>query len=480
MDFKKLNIFKFIIPLFILNVIFTGNAVSQATGSLFMFQDNFHSQILNPSYMRNDDAIVISIVGLAGTTVGNSGNFKISDLIVDDQSGNKTVNFENFYANGNSENSVVDWSSLPAVFIGIPLSKGRLTIYLKEDVESSLKFNLTTQEFSNFGNITSYNADNVNYSGIGYRELAVGYAGKINDKISIGIRGKILFGAAFMDTDNWNYGVNLNKYDDNLELTHKGIGRLVLPITTKLDDNKMVRSMESENTIGKYFSSFHNPGLGIDLGATINLSDKSWLSVSATDLGAIWFRHNTMTIEQNSSHIFAETEIQEYTEDNGYGEFFDPYNLIINSKDNLSHLYRPVVDTASFIQGIVPKTSIHYQYILSDILSMGVTNQIAFYKKNILNILSFSALQKIGDFSIFENINLYRANTITVGGGIQYEGRFGQLFASTDNLLAVVQPMRNESFSFSVGISLLLNKPEEKKNSDGKFSPHFPFYKNNN
>ena len=315
---------------------------------------------------------------------------------------------------------------------------------------------------------------------MGYRELAVGYSQKVNEKISVGIRGKILFGAAFIDVENWSYGVNTNENGDKLELIHKGTGRLVLPVTTELGDDYRVKSMEGKNAAGKYLGSFHNPGLGIDLGATINLNEKSWLSIAATDLGAIWFRHNTMNIEQNSTYEFSNSEIADYIENDSATNYFDPFNLILKTKDDIPYLYRPYVDTTSFVQGLVPKTSIHYQYIFSDRLSFGVTNQTAFYKKNILNVISVSALQKRGNLSIFESVNLYGFNTITVGGGLQYEGRFGQIFVTADNLLAVYQPMKNKSFSFSIGISLLLNKPAEKKTSEGNFSPHFPFYENKN
>lgn len=430
--------------------------------------------------MRNDDAIVISIVGLAGATVGNSGNFIISDIITKNQFGKKIVNFEHFYNTGNIESSIVNWSSIPVVFVGIPLAEGRLNIYFNEHFQSSANLNITEKEFPDFENIKSYNTNDIIYSGMGYRELAVGYSRKINEKITVGIRGKVLFGAAFLETDNWTYEVNTAEKSDNLEVTHKGTGKLVLPIATKLDYNKMVRSIDGENLVGKYFSSFHNPGLGIDLGATFNLNEKSWLSIGATDLGAIWFRHNSMNIKQDIAYVFNNSKIDEYIEKGSAGNYFDPYNLILKTKDEIPYLYRPYVDTTNFVQGLVPKASIHYQYIYSDRLSFGVTNQTAFYKKNILNIFSVSSLQKRGNFSIFESVNLYGISTITIGGGLQYEGKFGQIFASTDNLLAIYQPTKNKSFSFSVGISLLLNKPEQKTNSSGNFSPHFPFYENKN
>ena len=482
MTSKRVKIIYGIIFLLILNLFFYEKVFAQATSSLFMLQDNFRSQILNPSYKRTDDAIIISIVGLAGANVGNSGDFKISDITTKNPEGKMVADFERFSTLGNTAGSATDWTSLPVVFVSIPLSEGRLTLYYQEQVTSSLNFDISEVEFTNIdnfqGTLRSYNTSNIDFTGMGYREIAAGYAKDINEKISIGIRGKVLFSGAFTYVEDWSYGINTTKNNNELELTHKGTGKLMVPVTIELNNSNRVSSMESKNSVGKYLSSFHNPGLGIDLGATVNLNEKSWLSMSATDLGFIWFRHNSMEIMQNDSYLFSSSEIPNYVETNSAGSYFDPYNLIVKTKDAIPHLYRPVVDTASFLQGIVPKTAIHYQYNISDNLSVGATNQTAFYKNNFMNIFSLSGLQKKGNFSFFENVNLYGLNQFTFGGGVQWEGRYIQFFASTDNLLAVYSPTKSESFSFSAGICLLINKPVKRKNSGGKTSPQFPFYEN--
>ena len=482
MKIKRLKILNIFIFFLILNVGFCGKSFSQATGSLFMLQENFHSQMLNPSYMRNDKALVVSVPILAGATVGNSGNFKISDLILKDRSGNMVIDFEHFYNAGNLESSISDWSSIPVFFVGIPFSGGRLSIYLKEHVQSSLSFNINALEFFNIGNSSvnfrSYNTDNIDYSGMGYRELAVGYARNINEKISIGIRGKLLLGAAFAEVENWSYGINTTEGGDEIELTNKGTGRISLPVRLQLNAENRVINVSSENVMGEYLGSFHNPGLGIDLGATINLNKKSWISVSATDFGGIWFRHNAMNIEQDASYTFKGFDISNSIDGNKANGYIEPFYLMKGTLDSIRNVYRPIVDSSNFVQGLVPKTSLHYQYNFTDKISVGVTNQSAFYKKSILNVFTISTLQRLGNFSVFENVNLYGLNTFTFGGGIQWEGRFGQMFASTDNPFAVYHPARNKSFSMTVGISLIFNKPADKKSPDGKFSPYFPFYDN--
>ncbi len=484
MEIKRFEILHILLFILVLNGITSKLAFSQATGSLYMFQDNFYSQILNASYLRNDKALEIAIPGLAGATLGNSGNFKISDLIVKGPAGSMVLDIENFYNAGNAKSSIKDWLSLPLVYIAFPVGDGRISIYLKENVQSALDFNISALEFFDNGNLPpdfrSYNTDNISYSGIEYRELAVGYARNINDKINVGVRGKILFGTVYAEVENWNYWINTSESGDAVELTSSGLGRLSLPFPLELDIENRILRVVGDNALGKYLSTFSNPGLAIDLGATIHLNKQSWLSVSANDLGGIWFRQNAMNIKQDASYIFRGFDISNSIDSQRGMGYIDPFYLMLETKDSIRNVYRPVVDTARFLQGLVPKTAFHYQYTFSNFLSLGVTNQSAFYKNSILNIFTVSTLQKAGNLSVFENVNLYGLNTITVGGGFQWEGKFLQVFAATDNLFSVYHPARNKSFSMSVGISILLNKPDEKKISRGNFSTYLPFYDNKN
>lgn len=484
MKIKRLKILHILALLIMLNSILSKLAYSQSIGSMFMLQDNFHSQMFNPSYMRDDKAVVIAIPGFAGAGLGNSGSFKITDLIVEDKSGRMVFDIENFYEVGNSESLIKDWSYIPLVYVGIPVENGRISIYLKEQIHSEFGFNIGTLGFLDNGNYPSdyriYNTDNINYSGIEYRELAVGYAQSINKKINIGIRGKLLFGTVYGKVKNWNYGINTSETGDEVELTSKGSGKLSLPVPVELDIENRILRVIGENALGKYLGSFHNPGLAIDLGATIHFNKKSWISASVNNLGAIWFRHNSMTIEQDASYTFRGFDISNSIDSKIGNGYIDPFSLVLETKDSIRNVYRPVANTARFVVGMIPQTSLHYQHYFSNNFAGGVSNQTAFYKNSVLNIFTISVLQKKGDFSVFENINLYGLNSITVGGGIQWEGRGWQLFAANDNLFAVYHPAKNKSFSMSVGISVLLNKPIKEKSTKGKYTPHLPFFENRN
>ena len=94
----KINKYRFIELLFIFLFLweFDLKSSAQISGSLFMLPNNFYAQMMNPSYLRSDDAKELAIPGLAGFSFGNSASFKISDLITINETGNPVIDFEHF------------------------------------------------------------------------------------------------------------------------------------------------------------------------------------------------------------------------------------------------------------------------------------------------------------------------------------------------------------------------------------------------
>ncbi len=487
----KFNFRNIFILFLLLTLLFGGKIFAQGTGALLMLKDNFHSNLLNPSYSRNDKAIIIALPGLAGASVGNSGNFKLTELVVKDNNGKMVMDLENFiYNSANKKVSLFDWSAVPLIYISVPFREGRFTLYLKEQVQSALNFDLKALEFFANGNVPvdfkSYNSDNINYTGIGYRELALGYSKPFNDRLDIGIRGKILFGSLYANVSNWSYGIYTAENDESVRLVNKGKGKLSVPIELILDDKLRIKDANTENALQKYIGTLQNPGIGLDFGATYQLDEKSWLSASLNDLGMIWFRDKAYKIEQNASYNYSGFDISNSIDSKRGENYINPGNLNFEIRDSIRHVFKPKVDSASFVQPFVPKLALHYNYNINEVFSFGASNQTSFYKNAVLNIFTVSALQKKGGFSVFENISAFGFNSLTFGAGLQYEGQYGQIFAVADNLYSVYYPAKNESYSFTFGMCLLLNKPKKNKSkkdksnnfkrSGGETSPYLPFY----
>lgn len=462
-----------------------GKGFSQITGSLFMLPDNFYAQMYNPSYMRTDNAIEVSIAGFGGLSFINQGSFKISDLITT-AGGSPVIDFDNFYNHVDRNNFIRQDFSIPIAFFSMPLKKGVFSFYYKENLSSALNFKDDVVDFLVNGNLTpayqNFSSDDMNAVSVGYREFAFGYAKNLNDQFDVGFRAKLLFGAAYFNADNWIFGVETAPQGEVVTLSSGGGGRLMLPVPVILNSDNTINSTESDKALRKYFGAYKNPGFAFDAGFTYYLDEKSTISLSVRDLGGIWSRLNSMNLKLDDKYGFEGFDLisaVRYPEESGYK---DPQFLVRMEKDSVSAVYKPIAEFNKFIFTIPPKTVLHYQYKYSNKHSFGFTNQSAFQKNNFQNILTFTAMQSWANLSVFENVNLHGVSDISVGGGIQYEGNFVQAFLATDNVIAFYHPAANKTFSITAGICLLLNHKKNAKwgnmkGRKGKISPDLPYYK---
>ncbi len=468
----------------------TGNINGQINGSLFMLPNNFYAQMYNPAFMRTDKAIEISIAGLSGFSFMNQGNFKISDLITT-PNGSPVIDPVHFYENISKNNYIRQDIAVPMAFVSFPLKKGIFSAYYKENIGSALKFKKDVIEFLVNGNTEpeyrNFSTDAINLISAGYREFAVGYAKKMNRKLDAGAHGKLLFGAAYFNADNWNYNIETSADGSMIKFRAAGKGHLMLPLPVVLRADSTIFSVETEDAFSKYLRAYQNPGFAIDLGINYMINKKSSFSASVRDLGMIWYNNNGMTLSENQKYNYIGFDLVHAVRFNEEPGYEHPLYLIDLVKDSIRNVWHPKVVKSGFASALATKTVLHFQHEFSEILSYGVTNQSAFQKNNFQNILTLTAMQSWPNFSVFENLNLQGVSNVSVGGGFQYEGDFFQAFLATDNIIAFYHPANNKNFSVTAGVCILLNHkkfidPEKQKNKGiknrkGKISPDLPYYK---
>ena len=197
----KIQYIKYSQLLIFLCILLSNNGFAQISGSLFMTPDNFYAQMFNPSFMRNDKVIEISVAGLGGFSFANKGSFKISDLITTPQ-GSPVVDPVNFY-NAIPENNFFRQDlAVPMAFIHVPTKKGAISFFYKENAGSVFKFKNNVIEFLVNGNTEpeyeDYSTDAINIISTGYREFAFGYAKHVTKTLDVGINTKLLFGSRLL------------------------------------------------------------------------------------------------------------------------------------------------------------------------------------------------------------------------------------------------------------------------------------------
>jgi hypothetical protein len=255
-----------------------------------------------------------------------------------------------------------------------------------------------------------------------------------------------------------------------------------------LRSDSTIYGINSEKAFSKYMRAYQNHGFAIDLGINYRINKKSSFSAAVRDLGAIRYGYNANKLIQNDKYGYIGFVLVSAVRWPEEAEYTNPNVLIDYLKDSIRNVWQPAVYESGFVAGLAAKTVLHYQYVLSKKLSVGVTDQSAFQKNNFQNILTVSALQGWPNLSVFENVNLHGVSDVSLGGGFQYEGDFYQAFLATDNLIAFYHPANNKTFSVTGGICILLNHKkagdsENDKNNKGikkrkgKISPHLPYYK---
>ncbi len=484
LKFSHISFYKLLVLIILTGSIF--ELKGQVPGSLFMLHENFHAQIVNPSYQRDDNAVIIAFPALAGFAVRNFGTKPLANLDFKRLTPEEIASIadKDFEKRDISHLSESAW--LPLVYVSLPVEKGRLSFYVKENVNSWIKYPGNAVLFFKDGNLPEivpvYYSGNINALEMGYLEAVLGITKSFNEKTVFGIRGKILFGRSLAELHNMNFAIEPLPDGSQVMLSMKGTGKLSIPSKILQDEEGRIQLVEKENAVRKYISNFRNPGFAFDVGFTFDLSASTQLTLTLADLGFVWYRYGTYQFWQNEEDVTSETNVAEILNVTEGEDYILPVSTLLNAKGSSKDVYRPFAREKNIFHGTAPKINLHLQHFFTENFSAGITNQSVFYQNNTINVLSGTVLQQFGEFKVFGGTSLYGIQNLTVGGGIQWESRFSQIFVAADNAPAVFKPLENKSFSVSAGINLLLNKEPElavKKASGrkGKISPYYPFYR---
>lgn len=148
---------------------------------------------------------------------------------------------------------------------------------------------------------TRYDLSTLGINAFTYTEMALGYAQKINDKLTIGGKAKWLVGNVAIRTTNEEIDITLDP-NQGIKLVGNGHLHIAAPIQNRPSSITKMNELKFGNT-GDWLKP-QGGGLAIDLGATYQLLDILNLSCSLTDLGFVNWK-NTTTIDYNIEHTIA-------------------------------------------------------------------------------------------------------------------------------------------------------------------------------
>ena len=272
--------------------------------------DVFHFMRTSP--FRNFDTpscetIYNGYVSLPGGQVhvgGNLGSIRYNNLFATDNEGYPTTLTATRFANSLSKNNYVGAiSSMELLGFGFRVKKKFfITMDYRLRFNADIRYSKALFGLPVYGNMAYVDdpADmNISANVSAYQEIGVSIRHKINDRMSWGVRPKVLFGmanlradkvSALLTTDPVNYGLAM-QYDALIKAS------AIMPYSLTFDKENGFSFDYSTKSSDIIDNLFKNPGVGIDLGFTFKPLPAFNVSFSVLDLGFINWKTNTTQMQ---------------------------------------------------------------------------------------------------------------------------------------------------------------------------------------
>jgi hypothetical protein len=310
-----------------------------------------------------------------------------------------------------------------------------------------------------------FDFSNTNVDFTTYFEVATGNFRKINDRLKIGSRIKLLFGEANVSTVNKDLSLITDedwtiRSDITIRLSMPGLNVYLSEGEFPIDSIDFDRTLNSTEIIQ---STLSNVGLGLDLGIQYALTDKISLSGSLLDLAGIRWSANTYSFRQNASYVYKGIEINP-------GDTTGATEVFIDSLKNVFR-FSPTLDP--YYTMLPVKLYAGGTYQVMDQIGFGILSRTEYYKKRLREQVTlsanFSPLQ-ILTFSLSYTLFNHTYNNF----GFGFSARFGpfNLYLISDNISThyavdqsnhMILPYNNRVMNLRVGLNLVFGYHKDKK-----------------
>lgn len=315
-----------------------------------------------------------------------------------------------------------------------------------------------------------------------FSEFAIGYAKKIDDNLTIGIRPKLWFGRACISFDKSNeFYIKTYENDYAIESKAKMMIHTSVPDafynagtpidTIVLDSNFEFNNEIKSSQISKMAINPQNMGFAIDLGATYQLDEKLSIAFAAVDLGYINWKHNVKNVytTETAKFKFSGFDVYQFLNDSARGDTLEKL------MDSLVDIFDVKDDDKAFKTWVGPKFYLSASYMLTDKDRFAGLFRAEFYKGDFYPSLTVGYERKLGRYaSIMANYSAYLNNYANLGYGITFNTGPVQWYFMQDNFLAYFLPNDTKYFNLHFGLNLIFGRGKDSKPRMG-YGPDYLF-----
>ncbi|MDR0385568.1 MAG: DUF5723 family protein [Prevotellaceae bacterium] len=456
------------------------STVSAQVNTLYYMKTVATRHEMNPSFQPLPNSYYSILPISSGMYIGAGNNsLALEDIIYPNRSGGeyKTVLFFNnegnvadFYSRLKKTTQIYSEVDLRLFAMGIRMrnnsyltiglnTKSSANIFIPKDLAKLLIYGTPDTTGMN-----SFNLDRFGVRASMYSELAVGYSRKIDSRLTVGAKIKLLAGHANMITKIDRFRLNASR--EKWEFDIKGTVNMSIPNTEyELDEQRRIENMNIKPFDDFQFGNMIG-GLGaaVDLGANYKLlDDRLTVSASLLDFGFIgWKSSNASNIPVDGHFEFEGVDIEfKDGKANWDEDYFD------NIQDNIDY----TTTFESYMSSLAAKVMLGAEYgILNHRLTFGGLSKSTIVNKTVFQEITASVnYLPFNFFNASLSYSLLNGRFGTVGLGLG--GRLGpfNMYVAGDYMPVKYAkqyvPYKNKAFNLQMG--LLLNFGySAKKNAD--------------
>lgn len=295
------------------------HAMAQQLNSAYFTNDYKFRHTMNPAYGNEQN--YVSMPGFGNVNVSTMGNFGYEDVIFDNPmfpstSKDRLTTFMNPYIStadalkgfNSGDNKILGDVSITVLSAGFKGFGGYNTVELNARTSFGVSMPYELFEFAkNTGNRT-YNIGNISANGQAFAELAFGHSRQINEKLRVGAKIKLLFGAGRGDVNIDNVKADLAADDKWTVSGHAKSEVSVKGFTYKTEEKEYKEegrgTYQYVNDVDVDGAGLGGFGLAFDLGGVYKINNDFTVSAALLDLGFIKWSNNMVAVNGGEEFVF--------------------------------------------------------------------------------------------------------------------------------------------------------------------------------
>ena len=295
------------------------HAMAQQLNSAYFTNDYKFRHTMNPAFGNEQN--YVSMPGFGNVNVSTMGNFGYEDVIFDNPmfpstSKDRLTTFMNPYIStadalkgfNSGDNKILGDVSITVLSAGFKGFGGYNTIELNARTSFGVSMPYELFEFAkNTGNRT-YNIGNISANGQAFAELAFGHSRQINEKLRVGAKVKLLFGAGRGDVNIDNVKADLAADDKWTVSGHAKSEVSVKGFTYKTEEKEYKEegrgTYQYVNDVDVDGAGLGGFGLAFDLGGVYKINNDFTVSAALLDLGFIKWSNNMVAVNGGEEFVF--------------------------------------------------------------------------------------------------------------------------------------------------------------------------------